>query len=112
MRESIHVIDQITNALFPLPPLVFYRDSDVHREGDSVLRRPTLLVKGGLIPRPSRVSAGNLSERSRIIPTEYSQIVLQNGREKSGTNAIVVCTMCSESMRFRDCWCRRHLDDV
>jgi hypothetical protein len=51
--------------------LVFYRavalHSDVHRGGENVLRRTTLLVKGGLVPRPSRVSTGHLSERSRII---------------------------------------------
>ena len=56
-------------SLQHLPPLVFYRavafHSDVHREGENVLRRTTLLVKGGLVPRPSRVSTGHLSECSR-----------------------------------------------
>ena len=75
-----------------LPPLVFYRavalHSDVHREGENVLRRTTLLVKGGLVPRPSRVSTNHLSERSRIISTEHSRNVLRNGREKSGTEPL------------------------
>ena len=75
-----------------LPPLVFYRavtlHSDVHREGENVLRHTTISVKGGVVPRPSRVSTSHLSERSRTIPTEYSRNDLRNGREKSGTEPL------------------------